>query len=736
MTDRDHAGWTAALDSTEETAGQPAKPSRESATPRNASTSMGAGDKGRASPSESSIDELAINTIRTLSMDAVQQADSGHPGTPMALAPVIYTLWQRFLRFDPQDPTWPNRDRFVLSNGHASMLLYAMLHLAGVTADKAEGERLGEPAVTLDDIKHFRQLDSKCPGHPEHRQTSGVETTTGPLGQGCATSVGMAIAERWLAQHFNRPDFAVVDYNVYAICGDGDMMEGVTSEAASLAGHLMLGNLCWIYDSNSITIEGHTDLAFSDDVAARFLAYGWNVNHVGDANDTERVAEAIATFRRTKDVPTLIIVDSHIGFGAPHKHDTAAAHGEPLGEEEIRLAKRSYGWPEDAKFLVPGGVREHFQAGIGRRGGQLRASWLAQMETYRSKHPDLADRLERMQKGELPEGWDVALPSFAADAKGLGSRDSSAKVLNAIAPHYPWLIGGSADLAPSTKTRLTFEAAGDFEADKYGGRNFHFGIREHAMAAILNGLTLSKLRAYGSSFLIFSDYMKPAMRLSALMELPVVYIFTHDSIGLGQDGPTHQPVEQLVALRSIPGLITLRPADANEVTEAWRVIIGLKHNPACLVLSRQSLPTLDRTRYAPAAGVARGAYVLADAENGTPTVILIATGSEVALCAEVYETLKQEGIPARVVSMPSWELFEQQDQAYRDSVLPPDIVARVSVEEGSVIGWDRYVGSAGTRIGMRSFGASAPIKDLLKRFGFTPEKVLAAAKELIAKPRR
>jgi transketolase len=565
--------------------------------------------------------------------------------------------------------------------------------------------------------------------------TSGVETTTGPLGQGCATSVGMAIGESWLAKHFNRSDFTVFDYDVYALCGDGDMMEGVTSEAASLAGHLMLGNLCWIYDSNRITIEGHTDLAFSDDVAARFLAYGWNVERVGDANDTERIAQAVEIFRHTNDVPTLIMVESHIGYGAPHKHDTSAAHGEPLGVEEIRLAKRSYGWPEDAKFLVPDGVREHFSAGIGQRGGELRAIWSAGMETYRAKYPELADQIEKMQKRKLPDGWDTDLPSFPADSKGLASRDSSAKVLNAIASHYPWLIGGAADLAPSTKTRLTFEAAGDIEAEKYGGRNLHFGIREHAMGAIVNGLALSKIRAYGSTFLIFSDYMKPAIRLSALMQLPAITIFTHDSIGLGQDGPTHQPVEQLIALRAITGLITLRPADANEVVEAWRVITGLKHQPACLVLSRQPLPTFDRKRYASASGVARGAYVMADAESGKPTVILIGTGSEVVLCVEVYEMLKQDGIPARVVSMPSWELFEQQDQAYRNSVLPPDVTARVSVEAGSVIGWDRYVGMNGAKIGMHTFGSSAPIKDLLKKFGFTLEKVLAAAKEQIAKHR-
>ena len=682
-----------------------------------------------------SIDELCINTIRTLSMDAVQKADSGHPGTPMALAPVIYTLWQHFLRFDPDDPIWPNRDRFVLSNGHASMLLYAMLHLTGVKVVNSEDQRSGEPAVTLDDIERFREIGSKCPGHPEYQLTTGVETTTGPLGQGCATSVGMAIAERWLAQHFNRPDITVFDYDVYALCGDGDMMEGVTSEAASLAGHLMLGNLCWIYDSNRITIEGHTDLAFSEDVAARFLAYGWNVKLVGDANDTERIAQAIETFRRADDAPTLIIVDSHIAYGAPHKHDTSAAHGEPLGVEEIRLAKRSYGWPEDAKFLVPEGVREHLSSGFGQRGGDLRTAWLAHMETYRAKYPDLADQLERMQMREPPKGWDADLPNFPTNSKGLATRNSSAKVLNAIASRYPWVIGGAADLAPSTKTRLTFEAAKDFEADTYGGRNLHFGIREHAMGAIVNGLALSKIRAYGSTFLIFSDYMKPAIRLSALMRLPVVTIFTHDSIGLGQDGPTHQPVEQLIALRAIPGLITLRPADANEVAEAWRVIIGLKHQPGCLVLSRQPLPTFDRKRYATASGVAHGAYVMANSVGGQPAVILIGTGSEVALCVEVYETLKQEGIAARVVSMPSWELFEQQDQAYRDSVLPPDITARVSVEAGAVIGWDRYTGMNGATIGMHSFGSSAPIKDLMKKFGFTPEKVLAAAKDQIAKHR-
>ncbi len=667
------------------------------------------------------LDQLCIDTIRTLSMDAVQRADSGHPGTPMALAPVAYTLWQKFLRFDPKDPAWPNRDRFVLSNGHASMLLYSILHLAGVKA------------VSLDDIENFRQLGSRCPGHPEYGHTAGVEATTGPLGQGCGMSVGMAMAERWLAKHFNRPDFTVFDHDVFVLCGDGDMMEGVSNEAASLAGHLMLGNLCWIYDSNRITIEGHTDLAFSDDVAARFKAYGWNVEHVGDANDTERVAQAIEAFRAASEVPTLIIVNSVIGYGAPHKQDTASAHGEPLGVEEIRLAKRAYDWPEDSAFLVPDGVREHFDVGVGERGQRLRADWLKDFEAYRATYPDIADQFDRMQAGDLPEGWDADLPSFPADGKGLATRESSATVLNAIAARYPWLIGGAADLAPSTKTNLTFEAAGEFQTGHPGGRNLHFGIREHAMGAVLNGLALSKIRAFGSTFLIFSDYMKPAIRLSALMELPVVCIFTHDSIGLGQDGPTHQPVEQLVALRAVPGLTTLRPGDANEVVEAWRVIVGLAAEPACLVLSRQAMPTLDRQRYGSAAGVARGAYMLAGDETRSPAVILIGSGAELALCVEAYHQLELEGVEARVVSMPSWELFERQDEAYQDRVLPPEVTARVSVEAGSVIGWDRYAGRAGARIGMRTFGASAPIGDLMTNFGFTAEAVLAAARDQIAR---
>ncbi|HET7569105.1 MAG TPA: transketolase [Gammaproteobacteria bacterium] len=678
-----------------------------------------------------SLDELCINTIRTLAMDAVEAAQSGHPGTPMALAPVAYTLWQRFLRYDPADPIWPNRDRFVLSVGHASMLLYSLLHLTGVKSVDPDYEVLGEPAVSLDDIKNFRQLGSKCPGHPEYHLTSGVETTTGPLGQGCANSVGMAMAERWLAAHFNRPDIEMFDYNVYALCSDGDMMEGVSNETASIAGHLALDNLCWIYDNNQITIDGRTELTFSDDVAARFEAYGWRVARVADANDTEALAREIEAFQRADDAPTLIVVNSHIGYGAPNKQDTPAAHGSPLGEDEIRAAKRNYGWPEDAKYLVPDGVREHFADGIGRRGRELREGWLAKLKDYRAQFPALADEIERMQTRELPDGWDADLPTFPADGKGLASREAAGEVLNAIAPHYPWLIGGAADLASSTKTTLKNE--GDFEAGSYAGRNLHFGIREHAMGAILNGLALSKIRPFGSTFLIFSDYMKPPVRLAALMELPVIFIYTHDSIGLGEDGPTHQPVEQLIGLRAIPGMIDLRPADANEVTEAFRVIMPLRHEPVCLVLSRQPLPTFDRERYAPAAGVARGAYVLADAADGKPDVLLIGTGSEVALCVAAYEELRNDGIRARVVSMPSFYLFERQDRAYRDSVLPPDVTARVAVEQASTVGWDRYVGTNGAIIGMHTFGASAPLKALRTKFGFTPEKVAAAARAQLEK---
>ena len=673
-------------------------------------------------------DLLVINTIRTLAMDAVQAANSGHPGTPMALAPVVYCLWQDFLRFDPEDPIWPNRDRFVLSNGHASMLLYSMLHLTGVKAVNSQYERQGELSVKLDDIKHFRQLDSKCPGHPEYRWTSGVETTTGPLGQGVATSVGMAIAGRWQAAHFNRQDFDLFDYDVYALCGDGDMMEGISSEAASLAGHLKLANLCWIYDNNKISIEGSTDWAFSDDTATRFLGYGWNVTRVGDANDLDMLRRAFKVFKNTSDRPTLIIVDSHIAYGAPTKQDTGAAHGEPLGEEEIRLTKRFYDWPEDAKFLVPDGVRERLRDGIGKRGRDLHAAWLSRYDAYRQQYLDLAEHLHRMQYRQLPDGWDRDLPTFPDDSKGMAGRDASGKVLNAIAKNVPWLIGGAGDLAPSTKTRLTFEGVGDLTPDNPGGRNMHFGVREHAMGAVVNGLSLSKVRGFGAGFLIFSDYARPAIRLSAIMEIPTIHIFTHDSIGVGEDGPTHQPIEHLPSLRAIPGLITIRPADANEVVESWRVIMKLQHQPVVLVLSRQPIPTVDRRRYAAASGAAKGAYVLADAENGKPDLILLGTGSEVALCLGAATHLAAEGIAVRVVSMPSWELFEQQSQAYRDSVLPPEVTARVSVEQAATFGWERYVGLTGAMIGMQRFGASAPLKELQKKFGFTVEHVVEVAR--------
>ena len=682
---------------------------------------------------DAQLDQLCVNTIRTLAMDAVQQANSGHPGTPMALAPVAYCLWQYFLRFDPDHPIWPNRDRFVLSVGHASTLLYSMLHLTGVKAVNPKYETLGRLSVTLDDIKHFRQLDSKCPGHPEYRWTSGVETTTGPLGQGVATSVGMAIAARWFASYFNRPGFELFDYEVYALCGDGCMMEGISGEAASLAGHLKLSNLCWIYDNNRITIEGNTALAYSDDVATRYIGYGWNVTRVGDANDLDMLGRAFRTFKNEKDRPTLIIVDSHIAYGAPNKQDTSAAHGEPLGEDEIRLTKRHYGWPEDSSFLVPDGVREHLQAGIGARGRALRDAWMDKFELYRKQYPELADRGYRMLRRELPENWDKDLPTFAADAKGIATRDASGKVLNALAKNIPWLLGGSADLSPSCKTRLTFEGAGDFGAENPAGRNLHFGIREHAMGAILNGLSLSKIRPFGSGFLIFSDYGRAAIRLSALMEIPVIHIFTHDSIGVGEDGPTHQPVEHLASLRAIPGLVTLRPGDANEVVEAYRYIMSLTHEPAVLVLSRQALPILDRTRYEPASGLARGAYVLSDAPGGNPEVILMASGSEVSLVVQAHETLLAEGIRSRVVSMPSWELFDRQPQDYRDSVLPPNVRARVAVEQASTFGWEHYVGLDGRIIGMKTFGASAPLKELQRKFGFQPEQVVAAAKDLLGR---
>jgi transketolase len=679
------------------------------------------------------LDQLAINTIRTLSIDAVQQAKSGHPGTPMALAPLVYTLWNRVMRFDPQDPIWPDRDRFVLSNGHASMLLWSALYLTQTRAVNADYERLGNPSVTLDDIRHFRQLESKAPGHPEYHWVSGVETTTGPLGQGIATSVGMAIARRWLASRYNKPGFELFDYNIYAVCGDGCLMEGVGSEAASLAGHLGLDDLCWIYDNNHITIEGKTSITFTEDVAARFLAYRWNVLRVGDANDLGRIEDALEIFRKTEGRPTLIILDSHIGYGSPNKIDTAAAHGEPLGDDEVRLTKRAYGWPEDAKFLVPDGVMQHFDAGIGARGAEARRRWEALFADYRKQFPELAAEIDQMQRRELPAGWDRNLPSFKPDPKGIAGRDASGEVLNVLAQNIPWFLGGSADLGPSNKTTLKFAGAGDFEAESPGGRNLHFGIREHAMAAIVNGLSLSKLRAFGATFFIFSDYARPAIRLSALMELPTLLVFTHDAMGDGEDGPTHQPIEQLLSLRAIPGLVVLRPGDANEVVEAYRYILQLRHQPAVMALSRQPLPTFDRSKYASASGVARGAYVMADAPGGPPEIILIASGSEVSLIVEAHEALVARGIRSRVVSMPSWDIFEHQPQAYRDEVLLPGVKARIAVEQGSELGWDRYVGAGGRVIGMKTFGASAPLKELQRKFGFEPEKVVAMAVELLGR---
>jgi len=677
------------------------------------------------------LDQLCVNTIRTLSIDAVQQANSGHPGTPMALAPLVYTLWNRTMYFDPKDPIWPNRDRFVLSNGHASMLLWSILHLTQTQAVNANYERLGQPSVTLDDIRRFRQLDSRAPGHPEYHWVSGVETTTGPLGQGVATSVGMAIGERWLAAHYNRPDFEIFNYHIYAVCGDGCMMEGISSEAASLAGHLGLDNLCWIYDNNHITIEGDTSIAFTEDVATRFLAYGWNVLRVGDANDIDRIERAFEIFRKTKERPTFIILDSHIGYGSPHKQDTPEAHGEPLGDDEVRLVKRVYGWPEDAKFLVPDGVYNHFRSGVGARGDQARLEWTKLFAQYQIKFPELAAEIDLMQRRELPAGWDRDLPVFPADPKGVAGREASGKVLNTLAQNIPWFLGGSADLGPSNKTTLKYEGAGSIQANSPGGKNLHFGIREHSMAAIVNGLSLSKLRPFGATFFIFSDYARPAIRLSALMELPTILVFTHDAMGDGEDGPTHQPVEHLASLRAIPGLITLRPGDANEVVEAYRYIIRLRHEPAVLALSRQPLPTLDRAKYAPASGLARGAYVLADIPGGNPEVILIASGSEVSLAVQAHEKLVADGIRSRVVSMPSWEIFDHQTQEYRDTVLPPHVKARVALEQASSFGWERYVGTGGQLTCMKTFGASAPLKELQRKFGFEPDHVVAATKELL-----
>ncbi len=688
----------------------------------------------------SDIDQIAINTIRTLAIDAIQKANSGHPGTPMGAAPTAYTLWQNVLRYDPEQPMWPNRDRFVLSCGHASMLLYALIHLTGIKAANPSYEQVGRAAVTMDDLKTFRQADSRCPGHPEYGWTSGVESTTGPLGQGVSTSVGMAIAGRWLAETYNRPKHEMFNFNVYALCGDGDMMEGISSEAASIAGHLRLPNLCWIYDSNRVTIEGHTDIAFTEDVAARFMGYGWNVARVTDPNDTELVQRALDNFHATTDRPTMIIVHSHIGFGAPHKQDSPSAHGEPLGPEEARLAKEFFGFSPDDNFVVPDGVREHFADNMGARGAKLRAEWDQLFASYRAQYPDLAQHLEHIKSRDLPAGWEKALPTFPPSPTGMSTRDVSGKLLNDLAEKIPWLLGGAADLFPSTKTRLTFEFAGDFQPKgplgDYRGRNFHFGIREHAMVAIVNGMVLTGLRAFGSGFLIFTDYARGAIRLSSLMDLPVLHVWTHDSISLGEDGPTHQPIEQLVSLRAIPGMVVIRPADANEMVEAYRTALTLKDRPVALICTRQALPIVDRTKFAAASGAAKGGYVLVDAPDGKPEVILIGCGSEVGLCVQAWEQLTAQGTKTRVVSMPSSTLFEGQDQAYRDSVLPPSIGARVTVEEASPIGWDRYAGPYGVVLGMRTFGMSAPMKVVMEHFGFTPEHVVTAAKEAIANAHR
>ncbi|MGQ9573904.1 MAG: transketolase [Thermoguttaceae bacterium] len=680
------------------------------------------------SSGKTAIEQLAINTIRTLSMDAVEAAKSGHPGTPMALAPAAYLIYNEFLRYDPAAPLWPARDRFVLSCGHASMLLYSVLHLIGLKRVASGGQVLEEPAVSLEDIRRFRQLGSRCPGHPEYAHTTGVETTTGPLGQGVGNSVGMAIAARWLAATYNRPGFELFGFDVYALASDGDIMEGVGSEAASLAGHLKLANLCWIYDDNGITIEGPTSLAFSEDVARRFAGYGWKVLRVSDINDLAALRRALRTFQRTTDRPTLIIVRSVIAYGAPNKQNTHAAHGAPLGEQEVRLAKAAYGWPADEHFLVPDEVVRLFRAGIGRRGQRLRQDWEARYAEYHRQYPELAAQIDLMARQELPAGWDAEIGSFPADAKGMATRVSSGKVLNQLAKRIPWLIGGSADLGPSNNSLLTFEPVGSFSASNPGGRNLHFGIREHAMGAIANGLALCGLRPYAATFFVFSDYMRPAVRMAALMELPVLYIFTHDSIGVGEDGPTHQPVEQLAAMRAIPGLYVIRPADANEVAEAYRAALSLAPRPVALVLTRQNLPTLDRTRYAPASGLHQGGYVLSEAPDSNPQVILIASGSEVHCCLEAQRRLACDGIPARVVSLPCWELFDQQPQEYRQAVLPPDLLARVGVELGVELGWRKYLGGSGRFVGMNRFGASAPAGVLLEHFGLTPENVAAQAK--------
>lgn len=677
------------------------------------------------SVSAPSIEKLAIDTIRTLSMDAVQAANSGHPGTPMALAPVAFQLWTNTLRFNPSNPLWPNRDRFVLSCGHASMLLYSLLHLARVKATDHHGKVLDRTSITLDNIKHFRQIHSPCAGHPEYGEAGGIETTTGPLGQGVSNSVGMAIASKWLAATYNRPGFELFDFNTYALCGDGDLMEGVSYETASIAGHLKLSNLCWIYDDNGITIEGHTDLAFSENVAKRFEGLGWNTVRVNDANDTDALAKALDNFASCQDRPTLIIVRSIIGYGSPNKANTHGAHGAPLGDDEIKLTKAAYGWPENEKFLVPNEVPEYFASSLGKRGADCEAAWKKLFADYKVKYPKEATELETLFARRLPKGWDSGLKEFEANEKGLATRVSSGKVLNMLAPNLPWLVGGSADLAPSTMTLL--DGHKDFEHDSFAGRNMRFGIREHGMASILNGMALSGLRSYGATFFVFTDYLRPALRLSSIMRQPVLYVLTHDSIGLGEDGPTHQPVEHLAACRAIPGLYVYRPGDANEVLYSYRSIIETSDRPAALVLSRQNVPTLDRTKYNPASGAARGGYVISDCQ-GTPEVILIGTGTELILCLQAQDKLTAEGIATRVVSMPCQELFDDQMPDYKESVLPEACGVRVACEAGVRQGWDKYIGAGGHFVGMNGFGASGPFNKLYEHFKITADQIVSCAK--------
>jgi len=682
-------------------------------------------------------EKLVVDTIRCLSMDGVQKANSGHPGTPMAMAPVAYTIWSKYLKFDPTAPIWPNRDRFVLSMGHASMLIYSTLHLAGVkevSNDYHTGER---ESVNMDDLKSFRQLHSRCAGHPEYHWTTGVETTTGPLGNGLATSVGMAIASKWLGATYNKPDFTMFDFSVYAMAGDGCFQEGVQAEAASLAGHLQLDNLCWVWDNNHISIEGNTDWSFTEDVATRFVAYGWNITRVTDANDLPKLQHAFGVAKRESNRSTLIVVDSHIAWGAPNKQDTHGAHGAPLGDAEIAATKAFYGLPPDKTFYVPDGVYDHFQGQLAANGGEARKSWEASFAKYQAAYPELAAQIDMMNKREMPANWEASLPTYPADPKGMASRASNGKIMQFVAEACPFLLGGSADLAPSTKTRLTDPKFGDFMPPSTGwgdwsGRNFHFGIREHAMGAIMNGMSLCKLRAFGSGFFVFSDYMKPVIRLSAIMEIPVCWIFTHDSIGVGEDGPTHQPIEHLAMVRSIPGLVTFRPGDANENVEAWKWIMNSKHTPSVLVLSRQSLPTLDREVYAAASGTQKGGYILkCAAPDGNPDVILIASGSEVQLICGAYDVLVAKGVKPRIVSMPSFNLFEQQSDEYKESVIPKKIRARVGVEFAGDFGWGHYIGLDGKFVGMQTFGESAPLARLLEKFNFTPDRVADVAMEVI-----